>query len=324
MNGRASTGGRGGEERPGPGPVDRGHPHHSHGAHAGHHGVSRRSALLWALGANAAFLVVEIAGGLAFGSLALLADGVHMVADVAALGVALVAQVLAERPASARHTYGLQRAEVVGAQANAILLVAAAAWIAVAAAGRFGDPPEIDGAGVALVAAVGLVVNVASAIWLARAAGRSLNLRGASWHLASDALGSVGALVAGLAALWWSAPRVDVVASVLVAALVAVAGVRLLRDATLVLLEAVPAGLHVDELAGAIESVPGVEAVHHVHVWSLGSETPALSAHVVLEGERTLHDAQVTSAEVKSMLATRFEIVHATIEVECHPCDTPD
>ncbi len=284
---------------------------------------SQRRALRWALGANAAFLVVEVVGALAFGSLALLADGVHMLSDVAALGIALVAQTLADRPASQRHTYGLQRAEVIGAQANALLLVAAASWIAVAAVGRMGDAPEINGTGVAVVAGLGLAVNLGSALAVARTAGRNLNMRGASWHLASDALGSVGALAAGLAAALWNALDVDVYASLLVALLVVAAGLRLLRDATRVLLEAVPAGLSVEELAAAIEGAAGVSGVHHVHVWSLGSDTPALSAHIFLDGDPTLHEAQVTTDGVRAMLATRFEIAHATIEVECHPCDSP-
>ena len=286
--------------------------------------TARSRALRLALAANAAYLVVEVAGALAFGSLALLADGVHMLSDVAALGIALVAQTLAERPASSRHTYGLQRAEVIGAQANALLLIGAASWIAVAAVGRIGDAPHIDGLGVAVVAALGLAVNVGSAVGLAGAAGRSLNLRGASWHLASDALGSVGALASGLAAALWDARDVDVYASLLVALLVVVAGLRLLRDATSVLLEAVPAGLNVEELADAIAGVSGVEGVHHVHVWSLGSDTPALSAHLLMEGEPTLHEAQITTDDVKAMLASRFEIAHVTIEVECHVCDSPE
>jgi len=294
-----------------------GHAHPDGGA------LARRRALLWALGANASFLVVEVVGALAFGSLALLADGVHMLSDVAALGIALVAQTLAERPASPRHTYGLQRAEVIGAQANALLLVGAASWIAVTAAERIGDAPEIDGTGVAVIAALGLAVNVGSALALARAAGRSLNLRGAMWHLASDALGSLGALASGLAAALWDARDVDVYASMLVALLVVVAGLRLLRDATRVLLEAVPAGLDVKEVADAIADMRGVGAIHHVHVWSLGSDTPALSAHLLMDGEPTLHDAQIATDEVKAMLEARFEIAHVTIEVECHDCASP-
>lgn len=308
------------------GPDHRPGQHRGHGHHHGHHhagaGVSPRRALRWALGANAAYLVVEVVGAFAFGSLALLADGVHMLSDVAALTIALIAQSLSERPASSRHTYGLQRSEVIGAQANALLLLGAASWIAVTAAGRIGDAPEIDGVGVAIVAAIGLAVNVVSAVGLARASGRSLNVRGASWHLASDALGSVGALAAGVAAAWWDARDVDVYASLLVAALVVVAGLRLLRDATSVLLEAVPAGISVEDLVAEMADVPGIDAVHHVHVWSLGSDVPALSAHLLLDGEPTLHEAQVATDTVKAMLAGRFGIEHATLEVECHPCDS--
>lgn len=282
-------------------------------------GARRRS--LWiALVANAGFLVVEIVAALAFGSLALLADGVHMVSDVAALAIALVAQHLATAPASSRHTYGLVRAEVVGAQVNAFLLLGAAAYVVVEAVGRIGDPGSIDGAGVMVVAAAGLAVNLTSARAISRHAGANLNLRGAFWHLVGDALGSVGALVAGAAVVFFGADWVDPVTSLFIAALVVVSAVVLLRDVGPVLLEGVPSGLHVADVEAALAESHDVDAVHHLHIWSLGSETPALSAHIVLAGEPSLHEAQRRGDELKALLADRFNITHATLELECHDC----
>jgi cobalt-zinc-cadmium efflux system protein len=171
-----------------------------------------------------------------------------------------------------------------------------------------------------VVAVLGLFVNAGSAAVVARAAGANLNLRGAFWHLAGDALGSLGALVAGLAVVVADATWVDSVASLFIAGLITVSAVVLLRDVGRVLLEGAPAGLRVDDVEGALAAAPRVEAVHHVHVWSLGSETPALSAHVVLAGEPSLHEAQARGDELKAMLAERFGIGHATLELECHDC----
>ncbi len=155
---------------------------------------------------------------------------------------------------------------------------------------------------------------------IARTAGGNLNLRGAFWHLVGDALGSLGALVAGVAVVLFGADWVDPVISLFIAGLVVISALVLLRDVGRVLLEGVPAGLQMAEVEGALVDSVGVEAVHHVHLWSLGSETPALSAHVVLTGEPSLHEAQTRGDELKEMLVERFGIAHATLELECHDC----
>jgi len=303
-------------------PMTTDHAHDHDHDHARDLRTTRSRALWLVLVLNGAFLLVELVGGIAFGSLALLADAVHMASDVGALTIALVALAVAARPASSRHTYGLKRAEVLGAQLNAVILIAAAVWIAVEAVRRLGEDVTIDGWGVTAVASVGLVVNVVSAVVLARNAGGSLNMRGVFWHMVSDALGSVAAIAAGLAVVWWDATWVDSVASLLVAALVTAAGWRLLRDTTRVLLEGTPPHLDVDDIAAAIVADVNVGAVHDLHVWSLDAETSALSAHVVVENEPTLHDAQHVADRLKQMLADRFGVEHSTLEVECHDCAT--
>jgi cobalt-zinc-cadmium efflux system protein len=297
-----------------------GHPHPSLAELA----AGRRRALWLTLAANAALLVAEVAGGVAFHSLALLADAAHLLTDVAALGIAVLAERLVGRPATTRHSFGFQRAEVLGAQANAVVLLAAAGWIGYEAVRRIGSPGDVRGGGLLAVAAAGLVVNVASAALLARSSGGSLNMRAAYTHMAADAAGSVGAMLAGAAILLWRATWTDPAVSIAVGGLVVWAAWRLLRDATHVLLEGTPKGISADAVVAALAADPAVESVHHLHLWNLASEVPALSAHVILHGERTLHEAQATADRLKAALIDRFAIEHSTLELECHACDGPE
>jgi cobalt-zinc-cadmium efflux system protein len=298
--------------------------HHAHSAAADDSATTHRArirALQIALVANGLFFVVQLAAGIVFGSLALIADSAHMASDVVALAIAIFAQVLITRPASTRNTYGMLRAEVLAAQANAVVLVVVSGWVCFEAVQRLSNPEPIDGLGVLVVGALGLVVNAGSAWGIARSAGSSLNLRGAFLHLASDALGSIGVVIAGAVVLATGAEWVDPIVSILISILVLVAAWQLLRDSTRVLLEGVPKGLDVDAVEQSLVTADGVEAVHHLHVWSIGSETPALSAHVVLAGELTLHQAQTRGEQLKAQLAREFGIEHATLELECHTCD---
>ena len=292
--------------------------------HPGHRQVERqaqRRALAIALVANAGFAVVEVVGGIAFHSLALLADAAHMASDVVALAVALVAVALMARPATARHSFGLKRAEVLGAQFNGVVLVGVSVLIIVEAISRLGAPSSVRGGGVIVVASVGLVVNLGSALVLLQAEGHSLNMRGAFLHMAADAAGSLAAIVAGVAVVLWDATWVDPAASIFISVLVLWSACGLLRDTTNVLLEGTPKGIDPDEVRAAIAADAAVQTVHHVHLWSLASDEPSLSAHVVLEGEVTLHEAQQRGDALKAMLATRFGIEHSTLELECHACD---
>jgi cobalt-zinc-cadmium efflux system protein len=277
-------------------------------------------ALRLALIANAIYLVVEIIGGFVFSSLALLADAAHMLSDVAGLGIALIAQALLTRPASARHTFGLQRAEVLGAQVNGLLLAGGALWIVLEAVRRIGDPPEVSGAGLIIVSTVGLAVNVGSAATLARAGGRSLNMRAALVHMVADAGASVATIAAGAAVLLWDANLVDPLISVGIAVLVLYSAWKLLRDTTQVLMEGAPEGLDVVEVERTLAQEEGVESVHHLHLWNIASDVPALSAHVVLRDDVSLHEAQLRGDRLKENLRDRFGIEHATLELECHPC----
>lgn len=284
----------------------------------------QRRALLVALVANGMFMVVEVVGGVVFGSLALLADAAHMLSDVVALSIALVAQHLVTRPASGRHTFGLQRAEVLGAQLNAVILLGASGWIFYEAAQRLDSPHEVEGGGLLVVATLGLAVNVGSAILLARVRGRSLNIGAALTHMVADAAGSVAAMAAGIAVLVAGVERFDPAVSMFIGALVVWAAFGLLRETAHVLMEGAPRGLDVGAVADAMLGVDGVVEVHDLHVWNLASDVPALSAHVMMEGEVTLHEGQRRAALVKSVLLSRFGIEHATLEIECHECVEPE
>jgi cobalt-zinc-cadmium efflux system protein len=292
------------------------------------HGSSSRGlqsrALVTSLALNAAFMLAEVIGGLMFNSLALLADAAHMFSDVVGLAIALVAVRMLAKPASARHTFGLQRAEVLGAQANGLALVAVAGWIIFRALGRIGDPAHVEGGGLLVVAVVGLAINIVSAALLARARGRSLNMRGAYLHMVVDAAGSVGVMATGVAVLLWNANWFDPVASIAIAMLVLWSALRLLRDTTQVLMEGSPRDMDPREVEEALAADGAVEAVHHLHLWNLASDVPAMSAHVVMRDEKDLHEAQGESERLKAMLHDRFGIEHATIELECHPCFPSD
>lgn len=293
---------------------------HTHSGAAPRHGPSRERALKISLGLNGGFMFAEIVGGLIFGSIALLADAVHMLSDVGGLAIALVALSIAKRPPSAHHTYGLQRAEVLGALANAVTLVAAVIWIRVEGFRRLIEPEPIAARGVLLIAVLGLVVNVVSAMLLARARGKSLNMRGAFVHMVADAAGSVAVIVAAVAVLVAGATWVDPLASFVIAALILWATWALLKDTVHVLMEGTPRDVDLDAVRAFLSVRPEVQDVHHLHVWNLGSETAALSAHVVMSGDRDLHEAQAIGDRLKRELAEEFEIRHSTLELECHPC----
>jgi cobalt-zinc-cadmium efflux system protein len=279
---------------------------------------AQRRALAWALGLNGVFLVVEVAGGLAFRSLALLADAAHMVADVVGLGIALAGVVAAARPVSQRHSFGFARAEVLAAQLSALLLLGGGIWIIGEAVGRLTTPhPEpVAALGLMVVAFLGLVANVVSAVIVHRAEGESLNMRASVVHLATDAAGSVAALLAGAAIWLFGWQWTDPVVSLGTAALVLWAAVRLLLQSTHVLMEGTPAGLDPELVRAAMLDVENVVDVHHLHLWNLASDVPACSAHVALADHPTLGQAERSADAVKSELLQRFGLAHVTLELE--------
>jgi cobalt-zinc-cadmium efflux system protein len=260
-----------------------------------------------------AFMAAEVVVGLLIGSLALLADAGHMLTDAAALALALVAMRLATRPAVGAYTYGFKRAEILSAQVNGLTLAVLVVVFVIEAVRRLVDPPDVPGAQVAVVAAVGIVVNLAATALLSRADRRSLNISGAFWHIATDLLAFAATLVAGLLMEFAGWMRADAVAALLVSALMALASYRLLRDSGRIFLEAAPRGVDPGAIEDAVRRLQGVTDVHELHVWEVTSGFPALSAHVLVDSGSDCHERRLA---VESLLGTQFGIEHTTLQVD--------
>jgi len=290
---------------------------HAH-AHDRLHALEARRAdsrrRMWmALAINLGMLVVEAVGGLLTGSLAVLADAGHLLSDVGSIGLALLAAGLASRPGGARRTFGYQRSEVLAALVNGLLLVAVAVVVAVAAIGRLGDPPSIDGGGVLALGLLGLAGNLAATLVLAAGRREDLNLEGVLRHSAADALGSVGVVLAGAVVLAGGSPLVDPIAGLAIAALIMASSWRLIKEPVEVLMEAAPEGLDVEALGAAICSEEEVRSVHELHVWTVTPGFGALAAHIVVAGGS---DRDLTRRRLEVLLHERFEIDHTTLQME--------
>lgn len=286
----------------------------AHGHHHDAHAANAR-ALALALAITAGYTAVEVVAGVLTGSLALLADAVHMVSDNVSLAIGLVAMGLARRPATARRTYGYKRAEVLAALANGVLLVALAAWIFYEAIRRLGDPPEVVGGWMLAVGVVGIGVNLAAGAILFRDRGRgvSLNVEAAFRHVVADLLGSVGVVVAGAVIVLTGWVEADALVSIVIGLLVLASSWTILRDSTSILLEAAPRGIETDAVGRRLASAPGVVEVHDLHIWTITSGFPALSAHVLVgRGE----DCHARRRELEQVLASEFGIAHTTLQVD--------
>lgn len=272
-----------------------------------------RRRLAAALAISVVLFVVEIAGGIVSGSLALLADAGHLGSDIAALGLSLFALWMVTRPATAEKTFGFYRVEIVAALANGAALMLIAGLIFSEAYRRLGEPSAVHGGLMMAVSAVGLLGNVAAVLILARSRDGNLNLRGAFLHVLGDLLGSVAALGAALVILATGWTAADPVASALIGIIIVVSAARLMRDSLNVLLEGMPRGMRYDEVTAAIRSVAGVTDLHDLHVWSITSDFPVLTSHVVLaEGA----EPAGVLRSLQGMLHDRFGIAHATLQLE--------
>jgi cobalt-zinc-cadmium efflux system protein len=268
-----------------------------------------------ALAINVALLVATAVGGLLAGSLALLADAGHLASDVGAIAIGLIAARLAGVAPTPARTYGLQRSEILGALANGVLLLIVTVLIVVEAVTRLGDPPDVDGMGMLVLGFVGLAGNVAATWVLAAGEREDINLEGVLRHSAADALSSLGVVAAGAVVLVAGWNIADPIASLLIALLIAAGSWRLLKEPVDVLLESAPAGTDVRAVGEAMAAEPQVVEVHDLHVWTVTSGFPALSAHVVVD-RGAGRDAVLSRME--RMLDERFDIHHTTLQVvEC-------
>lgn len=293
---------------------------HSHAGHDHDHTRDAKPAqLAKALAITGCFLVVEVAGGILTGSLALLSDAAHMFTDTAALAIALTAVQLARMPPDTRRTFGYQRFEIIAAALNAVMLFCVALYILFEAYQRFLAPPQIKSIGMLVVAAIGLLANLVAMRVLFAGKDSDVNMRGAYLEVWSDMLGSLGVLLAA-AVVWVSGwTVVDTLTAVGIGLWVLPRAWSLLGETVNVLLEGVPRGIDLAELADAIGAAPGVAGLHDLHVWALTSNQTSLSAHLVLTPGV---DPDNVRMDVTRMLAMKFAIRHVTLQTEGVDCRT--
>lgn len=291
---------------------------HEHG-HAHNHAAGANSRMLAiALGLTTTFLIAELIGAFVFNSLALLADAAHMFTDSAALAIALAAIKIGQRPADDARTFGYRRFEILAAAFNALLLFAVAGYILWEGIGRFFEPSEVESTGMLAVASIGLLVNIVAMRLLSAGKDQSLNIKGAYLEVWADMLGSIGVIAGAIVIMLTGWQWVDPLVAIGIGLWVLPRTWILLKDTTQILLEGVPRGIDVAELRAAIAGTPGVAGVHDLHVWSLTSNDHSLSTHVELsEGA----DFEAVRTAVAKVLHDRYDIEHATIQIEREACD---
>jgi cobalt-zinc-cadmium efflux system protein len=292
---------------------------HSHGSHDHASATTNRTRLGWAIGIVAAVLLVEVVGALTTGSLALLADAGHMASDLVGLIVALVATIIAARPATDRHSFGFQRVEVFAALFNGLLLIGVATFVAIEGVSRLVTPEDVTIPPVPLlvVAIIGLIANFGALMLLRGGAETSLNMRGAYLEVFGDLLGSATVIVASVVILTTGFVPADAIASLVIAAMIIPRAVSLLRDVIRVLLQQTPVETDVAEIRTHILAEEGVVAVHDVHVWAVTTGKNIFSAHVVVEQAVFEHGGSGRLLDrLSGCLSAHFDVGHSTFQIE--------
>ena len=291
--------------------------HHDHEGHSqSHPALNRRGKMLWAIGITGAVLVLEAVGGVVSGSLALLSDAGHMLTDLAALLISLTAMILAARPASAKHTFGYARLEVLAALGNAFtffLMVLGVGWQAFE---RFSHPALPDWKTMGVIAAIGLLANIFSAWFLHGAEEHDINIRSAWVHVMGDLASSVGVLIGVVVIALKGWTWVDPVLSLGIAVLIALSAFRLFWKALHILLESAPKGLTAEKINSVLtQEIPEIKEVHHVHLWEVGSGEVHLTAHLVVK-DQMLSDGLEVLTKASKLLKDKLEITHSTFQLE--------
>ncbi len=278
--------------------------------------AQNRRGLLITFGLTFGYFIVEVLGGFLTNSLALLADAAHMLTDVFGLGLALFATWLSQKPATPAKTYGYYRVEILAALSNAIVLFFISFYILYEAYYRFKSPPEVASVPMMLIATVGLVVNLIG-LWILRSGAKeSLNVQGAFLEVVSDALGSIGVIIAGLIMFWTGWYYADPIFSVVIGLFILPRTWKLLMQAVNVLLEGTPAHINVAAVEQAMLKVECVAKVHDLHVWTITSGIDALSAHVVIADECDAKESDKILQQLSIVLKEKFGIDHSTIQIE--------
>ncbi|MBS5524134.1 MULTISPECIES: cation diffusion facilitator family transporter [Alistipes] len=284
------------------------HEHHHHD----HTVTSLNKAFIWGIALNVGFVVVEFAVGLCYGSMGLLSDAGHNLSDVASLLLAMLAFRLAQARATPKYTYGYKKSTVLISLLNSVILLIAVGVIVAESIGRMLHPEPVVGGAIAWTAGVGVAINGFTAWLFMKDKDRDLNVKGAYLHMAADALVSVGVLVSGLVISWTGWTVVDPIVGLAVAGVIVASVWSLTRDSLRLSLDGVPGGIDIAEIERKMEAVPGVRAVHHIHVWAISTTENALTAHVVLDSLSRMEEVKHALKE----LLGRSEIPHATLEFE--------
>jgi cobalt-zinc-cadmium efflux system protein len=273
------------------------------------------------LGIVLVIMVAEVIGGILSNSLALLSDAGHMLTDALALGLSLFAISLARRPATPTRTYGLYRAEIMAALVNGTVLILVSFFIFYEAYHRFFEEPSVKSPLMMVVAGVGLVANIIGMLLLRRGSRRSINVRAAFWHVIGDTLSSVGVIIAGVIIFFTGWNIADPILAVVIGIVILWGAVRIIRESTDILLEAVPAHIDMEKVISAVKALPGVADMHDVHIWTITSGIYALSAHLSIADQTVSQSFDIVTG-VNKVLAESFDITHTTLQLECESCPT--
>lgn len=293
---------------------------HSH-YHGHHHSGDQTEGRLWiSIFLNLAITLAEFVGGIISGSLSLLSDAVHNLNDTASLGISLVARKVSKKKATKRKTFGYKRAEIIGAFINLITLVIIALFLIKEGVERFYNPQPIDGMVMFVVAIIGLLGNVITAVLLYRSSKENINIKSAYVHIMSDALSSVGVIIAGWLILKYQLYIVDTILTILIAGYILVQSYYMLRKTIDILMESTPTGIKMDEVTEAMQQIDGVLDIHHLHIWRLDEDNILLESHVVID-ENDMANMERIKASLKELLNASFDIHHSTLEFEFEPCE---
>jgi cobalt-zinc-cadmium efflux system protein len=305
--------------------VDESHGAHRHGHHAGHrdHHDAAPSArrLTGAAAINVGFAVVQAVAGVAIGSVVVLADAAHQAVDAIGLITAVIAVRVARRPATATWSFGLGKADALGGFVSAMLLLGSVAWIVLESIRRLVNPESVDGLAVMAIGLLAIVVNGGSVLLVGHDHGADdIAVRAARLHLLTDLAGSVIVVGAGAVMALGGPEWIDPVASLVLSAAVLWTTWNVLVSATAILLDRTPDRLSAADVEALLGSQPGIDRVHHVHLRPLGGSRVSVTAHVVVDGARSVHDAQAIVDDLRHVLASERSITHSTLQLECHPC----